>query len=267
LQGGLEREGVSFRLGYTVEQVVPGEDGKRLTLRTRTGATATLAVDEILVATGRAPNVDDLRLDRAGIAVGPGGVRVDGRLRTTAAHVWACGDVIGPPFLTHAAEDQARTVAKNVLGGRATWSARAIPWATFTDPEVAGVGLTEATARSRYGDRLEVLRLPYEQVDRAVTDGASEGLIKVLLAPGWTRGHLGGEVVGAHVVGERAAEIVQQFTFLLAWRLPTALHAKTVQAYPTYGLGARQAIGLHWQRTPSPRAAPSLLGRLLGRLG
>jgi pyruvate/2-oxoglutarate dehydrogenase complex dihydrolipoamide dehydrogenase (E3) component len=100
-----------------------------------------------------------------------------------------------------------------------------------------------------------------------VTDGEADGLIKVLLAPGWTRGRLGGEVVGAHVVGARAGEIVQHFAFLTAWRLPAGLLAKTVQAYPTYGLGARQAVGLHWRRAPGSSAAPSVLAKVLGWLG
>jgi pyruvate/2-oxoglutarate dehydrogenase complex dihydrolipoamide dehydrogenase (E3) component len=105
-------------------------------------------------------------------------------------------------------------------------------------------------------------------VDRAVTDGQDRGLIKVLLAPGWTRGRLGGEVVGAHAVGERAAEIVQQFAFLMAWRLPAGLLAKVPQAYPTYGLGARQAVGLHWLKGQADsRERPSSLARLRALLG
>jgi pyruvate/2-oxoglutarate dehydrogenase complex dihydrolipoamide dehydrogenase (E3) component len=226
-----------------------------------------LAADAVLVAVGRAPNVEGLGLAAAGVATGQRGVAVDARLRTTAPHVWACGDVTGPPYWTHAAEDQARTVAANALGGRRTWSGRAVPWVTYTDPEVAGVGLTEAAARERYGDDLEVLRLPYHAIDRAVTeaaDGAAEGLVKVLLAPGWTRGLIGGEVVGAHVVGARAGELIAPFALLVSWRLPAGVLAKAVQAYPTFALGARQAVGLHWSKTDGPR--PSRLERLARRL-
>ena len=246
---GMEREGIVFHLGHEVVRVERADGAKQLTLRTGGGAERIVDVDEILVATGRAPNVEALRLDAAGVAAGARGVQVDERMRTTAPHVWACGDVVGPPFLTHVAEDQARTVAANVLGGRAKWSGRAIPWAIFTEPEAAGVGLTEAAARARWGDKLEVLRLPYDRLDRAVIDGVGDGLIKVLLAPGWTRGLLGGEVAGAHVAGAHAGEIIEQFALQMAWRLPAGMLAKTVQAYPTYSLGGRQAIALHWLRT------------------
>ncbi len=265
-QSALEREGIRFLRDRTVERVALAGNVRRLALRTRSGDQEALAAEAVLVATGRAPNVEGLGLEDVGVQAGERGVVVDSRLRTAAAHVWACGDVIGPPFSTHAAEDQARTVATNVLGGTARWSSRVIPWVTFTDPEVAGVGLTEAAARARYGDRLEVLRLPYAVIDRAVTDGVSEGLIKVLLAPGWTRGRLGGEIAGAHVVGERAGDLIHQFAFLMAWRLPAGLLAKTVQAYPTYSLGGRMAVGLHWRQAARPSAAPSVLGKLLGRL-
>jgi len=121
--------------------------------------------------------------------------------------------------------------------------------------------LTVAEAHAAHGADLEVLRLPYSAVDRAVTDGAGDGFVTVLLTPGWDRGKLGGQIVGAHAVGERAAEIVQQFAFMMAWRLPAGLLAKTVQAYPTYGLAARMAIGLHWTKMDQAKA-PSAFARL-----
>ena len=264
-RAALEREGVTLHLGAEILRAERDGDGRRLTLRDAANAEHIIEADAILVATGRMPDVDDLGLEAAGVALDGHRVRVDKRLRTTASHIWACGDVIGPPYFTHVAEDQARTVAANVLGGRATWSVRAIPWATFTDPEVAGVGMTERAARERYGDELEVLRLPFEHVDRAVTDGVADGLIKLLLAPGWMRGQLGGEIVGAHVVGPRAGEVVQQFAFQITWRLPAGLLVKTVQTYPTYSLGGRQALGLHWRRR-ADAASPSRFSRLARRL-
>lgn len=99
-----------------------------------------------------------------------------------------------------------------------------------------------------------------------MTDGVGDGLIKVLLAPGWTRGLLGGEVVGAHIAGAHAGEIIEQFAFQMAWRLPAGMLAKTVQAYPTYSLGGRQAIALHW--LPDERASSrTRAARLRGWLG
>ena len=247
VMGKLRAEGISFRMGREVERVDGGEGGKRLTLRADSGGPSEIEVDEILVAVGRTPRIGGLRLDAAGVALDGDAIRVDERFRTSSPTTWACGDVTGPPYYTHAAEDQARTVAKNVQGGKSSWSGRALPWATFTDPEIAGVGLTEEAARAKHGDKLEVLRFPYEHLDRAMTDGRGDGFVKVLLAPGGLREILGGEVVGAHAVGANAAEIVQQFAVLMAWRLPAGILAKVVQAYPTYSLAGRQTIGLHWQ--------------------
>ncbi len=256
----LRDEGIMVRTGAEVTRVEHGPVGRIVTFRDLSGEEKSISVDAILVATGRTPRTAGLDLDIAGVEQNGQGVIVDKRLRTRAPGIWACGDVIGPPFYTHVADDQARTVARNMLGGRATWSGDTIAWATFCDPECAGVGLSEDVARARYGDRLEVLRFPYSALDRAVTDGVDTGMIKVLLAPGWTCGRLGGLIVGAHVCGERASEVVQQFAFLMSWKLPAGLLARTVQAYPSYGLGARQAIGMHWL-TKAPRS-PSLFSRI-----
>ncbi len=266
LRRALEAEGIRFHLRTTVERAERIGTTTRLTLQPADGQPFALDVDALLVATGRSPNVEDLGLDAAGIVTVRQGVRVDRRLRTNTPNIWACGDVTGPPYFTHAAEDQARTVANNILGDRASWSDRALPWVVFTDPEVAAVGLSEEAARESHGDSVEVLRLPYTRIDRAITDGEPTGLIKVILAPGWTRGLAGGEIVGAHIAGAQAGELIEQFGFAMRWRLPAGLLARAVQAYPTYGLGVRQAVGSHWYRsTPSDAFSP--LTRLRRRLG
>lgn len=260
----LRREGITICTGAEVVRIDHLPLEHTVAFHDRSGPQKTITVDAILIATGRTPRTAGLDLDVAGVDETARGIAVDAHLRTRAPGIWACGDVIGPPFYTHVADDQARTVARNVLGGQATWTGASIPWATFCDPECAGVGLSEDAACAKYGDRLEILRLPYSALDRAITDGDETGLIKVLLAPGWTRGALGGSVVGAHVCGERASEIVQQFAFLMAWKLPAGLLAKTVQAYPSYSLGARQAVGLHWlNNSPGSRSLVSRLWRLL----
>lgn len=246
LRNALEAEGITILCSTEAVRVERHGEERRVFVQTPDGEEP-LEVDEILVAAGRESATDGLDLAVAGIEVGRRGIVVNDSLQTSADRVWACGDVIGPPYLTHAAEDQGRTVAKNVLGGRSRWDDRALPWGVYTDPEVGGVGLTEEAARAAHGPGLEVLRLPYSAIDRAVTDGVGDGSITVLLTPGWDRGVLGGQVVGAVAVGDRAAEVVQQFAFTMAWRLPAGLLAKTVQAYPTFTLGGRMAIGLHWR--------------------
>lgn len=265
-QLALTAEGIDFHLGARVGRVTGSASGKRVTVERSSGEPIELEVDLILVATGREPAVDGLDLAAAGVQVSASGIIVDTAMRTTAASIWACGDVTGPPYITHVADAQARTVATGVLGGRSTWSDRAVPWVTFTDTEIAGVGLTEAAARECHGRKIEVLTLPYSRIDRALTDGTGDGQIKVLLAPGWPRGRVGGEIVGAHIVGANAGEIIQQLAFMMAWRLPAGMLVKTVQSYPTYSLGGRQALGLHRHRRPGTSADPSLLSRLLAKI-
>lgn len=243
----LEREQLRIRLRTTVERVRKNGSVKLLDLLDNQSGYLQIEADEILVATGRTPRIQGLGLEFAGAALWERRLVVDKRQRTNVPHIWACGDVTGPPYWTHAAEDQGRTVAANVLGNRKNWSARAIPWATYTDPEVAGVGLTEAQARNRYGDRVTVLRLPFGEIDRAVTDGEEDGLITIILKPGWTRGRLGGEIAGAHIIGARAGDLINQFAFMMAWRLPAGMLAAAVQTYPSLSLGLRQAIGRYWQ--------------------
>jgi dihydrolipoamide dehydrogenase len=182
-------------------------------------------------------------------------------LQTELEHIWACGDVTGPPYLTHRAEDQGRTLATNVLGGATSWSNRNIPWALFTDPPVASIGLSQEEARSRFGDRLEILRLPLDRVDRAVIEDDADGEIVVMLKPGWVGGRIGGEIAGVQIIGARADELINQFAPFLTFRLPAGLLAKAVQVYPTFSLGARQAVGMHW-RQDRFKPQPSMRSRL-----
>jgi pyruvate/2-oxoglutarate dehydrogenase complex dihydrolipoamide dehydrogenase (E3) component len=247
LKQALLREGLDVQLEATVEQITRRDNDKVLRVRTGTGDVKVIEADEIFVATGRVPRMRGFGLEHAGVEVVNGAIQVDKRLRTSVSHIWACGDVIGAPYWTHAAEDQGRTVAANVLGGRKRWSARAIPWATYTDPEVAGVGLTVEQARAHYGDRIAVLQLPYSAIDRALTDSVDDGLLTVILKRGWTRGRLGGEIAGAHIVGARAGDLINQFAFMMTWRLPAGMLARSVQTYPSLSLGVRQVVGRHWQ--------------------
>lgn len=267
LHDQLVSEGMEILVSASIDQVELNSRGKRLSMMLSGHTRHEVHVDDVLVATGRVANSQDLSLERAGIATRRSWVVVDRQLRTTAGHIWACGDVVGPPYLTHVADDQARTVARNILAGKESWSDKAIPWSIFTDPEISGVGRSEHEARIRYGEDLEVLQLPYHEIDRAVTDGVETGMIKVMLAPGLNKGVLGGEVVGAQVVGAHAGDLVQQLAFQMRWNLPVGLFARTVQSYPTYSLGVRQAIGKHWLAPEVEWARQSTAARLKGWLG
>lgn len=263
LQRRLEAEGITFLRETEVERVDTDSisDLPTLKLAHATGTTSDLEADLILVATGRQPNIDSLALENAGFPPNQTTLDLNDLLQTELEHIWACGDVTGPPNLTHRADDQARTLATNILGGASTWKGVTLPWAIFTDPPVAGIGLTHVDARARFGDRLEVLRFPFDRLDRAVIDGAGDGEIVVLLKPGWVGGRIGGEIAGVQIIGERADDLINQFAPFLTWRLPAGLLAKAVQVYPTYSLGARQAVGLHWRQhrfSPKPSARSRL---------
>ncbi len=203
----------------------------------------TISAEQILVAAGRRPNVGGLALEKAGVQYDASGIRVNAELRTSAEHIWACGDIIGDYLFTHVAYDQARTVAKNLMGKHTKWSDRVVPWTTFTEPELARVGLTETEARQKYGGKVAVLRWPFNKIDRALCEGQPEGLIKVITTPGWLRGKLGGEIVGVHILGDRAGELLHEFLPIMRARLPVGLVAWPIHVYPTLSVGVRASVG------------------------
>lgn len=243
LQASLAREGVRLLLGADVERAETTADGVRLHVD---GA----AVDgsHVLVATGRQPNVDGLGLDAASVAFTHKGIRVDDRCRTSQRHIWAAGDCTGEWALTHMSEHMAKTAVTNaVLGVPARLDRRGITWTTFTSPEVAQVGPTEADLRAD-GAAFETYAFPFDKLDRAITDGATEGHVK-LFARRWT-----GKILGASVVGERAGEIAAVFAVARRGGVSASTLSSTIVAYPTYGLAARRAADQWFVRKAFPRA-------------
>ena len=199
----LGREGVRFLQGVVREV---GHDGARFTVAAGDGE---LEGDTLLVATGRKPNVEGLRLERAGVAHGASGVTVDRYLRTNVRHVYAAGDVVGGPQFTHLAGWQAFQAVRNaLLPGRASGVPAVVPWVTFLDPEVARVGLAEAEARVRYGDGVRVHRWDMARSDRAIADDEAQGFIKVVARPD-------GRVLGASVVASRAGELIGEYALAI----------------------------------------------------
>ncbi len=250
-----EREGVAVRLGASVRAAERRGD-RCLLHATIRDQEVTVEAEAILVAAGRQPNVEELNLEAASVRMNQRGIVVDAHMRTSAPHIWAIGDVAGGYLFTHVAGEQGRIAAGRALGRRGRFQVRAVPWCTFTDPEVAHVGLTEAEARQRYGNNIRVLTWPFRQVDRALTMGESEGFIKLVTAPGWMRGLAGGEVVGAQVVGPDAGELITEITILIANRLPLGLLARAIHVYPTLSLGVRQAAAQVWDAAPTIRTTP-----------
>ena len=220
------------------------EPGPAVVVETE-GQERRLEGSHLLVATGRRPVTDGLGLEAAGIAFGKGGIEVDAHLRTSNHRVYAIGDCKGPPMFTHAAGHEAGVVLQNVLFRLWAKPANALnPHVTFTDPEVAQVGLTEAEARERHGQGVQVLRWSFAENDRARAERL-EGLIKVVLDGK-------GKVVGAGIAGEGAGDLLVPWQLVLAGKASLKDMAQLVVPYPTLSEVSKRAAGSYF--------APKLFG-------
>ena len=227
----LRRDGICLRLSSPVESVGRGGHGHCVLVSAGGGS---IKGDALLVAVGRRARVDGLGLDRAGIEHSARGIAVDDYLRTSAKHIYAAGDCAGGFQFTHYAGFQGAMAVRNMLlPGRSRARPLHPPWATFTDPEVAHAGYTEEQARQRFGDKVRVSLLPMAHVDRAVTEDATAGFIKVVQRSN-------GKTLGATVVGQRAAETLQAWTLAGDNGLKMADVARTMQAYPSLATGNQQ---------------------------
>jgi pyruvate/2-oxoglutarate dehydrogenase complex dihydrolipoamide dehydrogenase (E3) component len=202
-----------------------------------------LEVDEALLAVGREPNVAGLGLEAVGVAYDTRrGVIVDDRLRTTAPHIFACGDVAIRWKFTHVADFAARIVIQNALfGGRKRLSALNVPWCTYTDPELAHTGLTAAEAAER-GMRVTEWTRPFAEVDRARAEGSTEGFVRILTRAG------GDQIVGATVVGPHAGDLISEISVAMAGGLGLGRLASIIHPYPTRAEAIRQ-LGDAYNRT------------------
>ena len=207
----------------------------------RQAARRELVVDEILVATGRQPNVEALGLEAAGVRYTPRGVEVDDRLRTSNPRIYACGDVASKFQFTHVADAQARLVIQNALFlGRAKASALTVPWCTFTSPEIAHVGLYERDARDR-GLEVDTLTVPLADNDRAVLDGQDEGFLRVHLQRGTDK------ILGATLVAEHAGDILGELCLAITKGIGLGGIAGVIHPYPTQAEVIKKAADT-WRR-------------------
>jgi pyruvate/2-oxoglutarate dehydrogenase complex dihydrolipoamide dehydrogenase (E3) component len=231
----LAREGVVLRAGVAVARLEKGEDGTVRAVVAGRGGEETIAGSHLLVATGRRANIEGLGLDAAGIQVERGSIAVDHGLRTTNRRVYAIGDVAGAMQFTHAANHHAALVIRNALFRlRARLDEDQLPRVTFTDPEIAHVGLTEATARERRL-RFGVLRWPLHENDRAQAERETAGHIKVVVGRR-------GRILGVTIVGANAGELITAWTLAVSNRLPIKAFAGLIIPYPTFSeVGKRAA--------------------------
>lgn len=227
-------EGIRLELGVGVERVTRGEAGGAVL---RLAGRGELHATHLLVATGRTPNTDDLGADAAGIRLDERGfVVVDDQYRTSAPGVYAVGDVTGQPQFTHVAWDDHR-ILFDLLAGRSLRdrSGRAIPYTAFTDPQLAGVGLTERAARER-GIPYEVATLPFGRIARAIEVDERAGLVKVLVDPETER------VLGASIVGAEAGELIHVFVALIQARASARAIVEAEFVHPTFAEGLQSAV-------------------------
>ncbi|MHA7879214.1 MAG: dihydrolipoyl dehydrogenase family protein [Saccharospirillum sp.] len=228
----LEAEGVRFQLGTKATGVEQTASGVRLSTETD-GQPGSLEAERILVALGRAPNVHGLGLDAIGVKTDKG-VVVDRHLQTSVKGIYACGDIAGPYLLSHMANYQGKIAAMNaVLPVRRSVNYDHTAWATFTDPEFARAGLTEAEARARYGDRIRVYHYDFAKLDRAQTKAGDGGFIKLIT-------NHKGKVLGAHILAERAGELIAEVQVMKTLGLNFAKLQKVIHPYPTYADALRQ---------------------------
>lgn len=221
IQEQFAAEGIHVLTQTQAERVEVREEKKYLS-----AGAQEIAFDQVLVAAGRSPNVESLNLQAAGVEIGKSGIRVNTKLQTTNPDIYACGDVIGGYQFTHIAAYQAFVVLKNTLllpFNKVDY--RVAPWATFTDPELARVGLTEPQARERYGNNIYVLKQDFAEVDRAQAEAATQGFAKII-----TRKN--GEILGAHLVGPSAGELIHEVVMAMSHKLKVSALGG-IHVYPT----------------------------------
>jgi pyruvate/2-oxoglutarate dehydrogenase complex dihydrolipoamide dehydrogenase (E3) component len=201
-----------------------------------------IPADEILIAAGRAPNIENLGLEAAGVKYGKKGVEVDDNLRTSNRSIFACGDVASRFQFTHVADAQARIVIQNALFfGRAKASALTVPWCTYTSPEIAHVGLYEKDARER-GMEVDTLTVPLSTVDRAILDGADEGFLRLHLEKGKDR------ILGATLVADHAGDMIGELCLAITHNIGLGKIASVIHPYPTQAEVVKKAAD-QWRRT------------------
>lgn len=244
----LQKEGINI---YESAQIQRVRHGDPLDANTPTevvidqaGERYALKGSHILVATGRTPQVEDLGLEAAGVSSTDQGIVVDAHLKTSNKRIFAIGDVTGGPLFTHVAGYQAGIIIKQVcfklLNAKVNY--RALPWVTYTDPELAHVGLTEAKAREQFGDAIKIVRWSMADNDRAVAEGIAHGEVKVIATAK-------GKILGASLVGPQAGELIAVWTLMINQGLKIGAMAQVIAPYPTLGEISKRAAGAWY--TPS----------------
>lgn len=255
VEASMKRDGVKLLCCGRKLQVAKSGAGIRLTVDSH-GTGYDEVVDQLLVAVGRAPNVESLGLDRVAVDFDGKGVKVNDNLRTTNSRIYAAGDVCSPYQFTHAADFMARAVIQNSLfKGRAKVSALTIPWSTYTTPEISHVGLYPNDAKER-GIEIDTYQQSMEDVDRAILEGETEGFVRIHVRKGTD------EIVGATIVATNAGDLISEITLAMTNGLGLKKIASTIHPYPTQAEAIRR-VGDQFNRTRLTPMVSSLLKKWL----
>jgi dihydrolipoamide dehydrogenase len=226
LVNDLIREGIKVYAGWKAIKVSGSAGNIKVTIEDKNKQMLILSAENILVAVGRGANVAGLGLEKAGVKYSNKAIEVDDTLRSSAPNIYACGDVAGPYLFSHMAEYQAIIAAGNALFPfKRKVDYRAVAWCTFTEPELAHLGLTEEEAREKYGD-IRVYKAPYSQNDRAITDLEGEGFAKVICDSK-------GRILGAHIFGASAGELIHEYVLAKSSGLRIKALSSAIHIYPT----------------------------------
>lgn len=249
----LDRDKVEFLCCVDIEGVERFGGVSQVRFKSKHGPSGTKDFDAILVGVGRAPNIEGLELDRVGVAYDKSGVKVDDHLRTANPNIYAAGDICLAAKFTHTADFAARIVIQNALfRGRKRFSALTIPWCTYTDPEIAHVGLYEKEALAK-GLKVRTFTQNLADVDRAILDGEGEGFVKIMVEEGSDR------IVGATIVAAHAGDMISEISVAMNNGVGLAGIGATIHPYPTQSEAIRK-LGDAYNRTRLTPFAKSALG-------
>jgi pyruvate/2-oxoglutarate dehydrogenase complex dihydrolipoamide dehydrogenase (E3) component len=252
IQNTFIKEGIQLIFESKIERVEKTSEGKIIHY-THQGKSDFIIVDKILVGTGRSPNVEGLNLEAVGVEYNQQvGIKVNDYLQTTNPKIYSAGDVCMNWKFTHAADAAARIVIKNIffspLGwGRSKLSDLVMPWVTYTDPEIAQVGLSAIKAETR-GLEINIIKIPFETVDRAITDGETEGFVKILYKKG------SDEILGATIVASHAGEMISEITTTIANKIGLSQLSGVIHPYPTQADAIKKVADAYRRTLLTPKA-------------
>jgi pyruvate/2-oxoglutarate dehydrogenase complex dihydrolipoamide dehydrogenase (E3) component len=243
----LQQEGIHIRLNTRLKEVTRAGQDKQLHLESA-GRQEILTVDTILVGVGRAPNVEGLNLEAVGVVYDKKkGVIVNDRLQTTNPRIYAAGDICLDYKFTHAADATARVVIQNALFfGRKKLSLLTIPWCTYTDPEIAHVGISERDAEKQ-GTAIQTFLIPMQEVDRAVIDREEAGFVKIHVKKG------ADQILGATIVARHAGEMINEITLAMTAKIGLSRLSSVIHPYPTQAEAIRKAADAYNRTRVTPR--------------